>query len=173
MDDREQTPEELHAHYGPGGPVDAARRWLAAVIVDGDLAAVWPETDGPLRLTLAQRWTWANRIDPSLVDSDARTTAKELADGPPHPLWRPFENATVRQLRQVGVDFDTWVFLSRPRPLGVDLELLKYVEEEMILDGPTMVCGLQFIMRHTEQGWLMAALGDVLPEPSWPPRHGR
>jgi hypothetical protein len=79
----EQTPEELEAHYGPEGPVEAARTWFSLVVRDRDLRAAWPKTDPNLRLVMTQGWCWANRSHPLLKTLEGAGLARELAREPP------------------------------------------------------------------------------------------
>ncbi len=60
-----------------------------------------------------------------------------------------------------------------PRPIGLDLELVLMIPtdgEVMQFEGPTLVDNaLPFVMRLEIDGWRVAALGDRLPMPGWPP----
>jgi hypothetical protein len=91
-----------------------------------------------------------------------------------HPLWGAFAEIELRQLLAVpGMTIANLGAASRPRPIDVDLELVILVrtggqplmfETEILLTD-----ALPYLMRSTEAGWVVAAYGDRLPEPGWPP----
>jgi hypothetical protein len=172
----QQTPEELAAHYGHGGPVEMANAYMYGILELGDYAAVWPLCDDNLRLVAAQSWLWANREHPVVARYDRDAAAAGLAnDGPAHPLWEAFAVTTLDEHREAwaGVNLTTIGAASRPRPIGTDLELLIFLDtggEAIVVQEPTLIDNaILFIMRSTPTGWRVAAIGDRLYEPGWPP----
>lgn len=172
----EQSAEELAAHYGPGGPVAAAFQWLELVLVAGDFRAAWERMDANLRLCRAQAWLWNNRTHPLFAPLDPlEQIAPLLVDGGPPALWDDFAAVELEQLqaawmskyeRELGA-------ASRPRPIGVDLEIVVLIPTDGTVtrfETTTLVDdALEFIVRNVEGRWLIAAYGDQLPEPGWPP----
>jgi hypothetical protein len=172
-----QTPEELGALCGPGSAFEAARAWLTAVIVDEDLAAAWTLTDPALRFCLAQAWLWEHRDEPTLAHASLELVAQALQRGGAGLWWESFAADQVAACRESWgiVSLDSWGFLSRPRPIAPDLELLllaNHAETGILITEPTMVSVLPFLMRHTASGWLVASFAEQLPQPGWPPSVG-
>ena len=62
------SPEERQIHFGPDGPVAAARNWLEA-IVRKDVRSAWRATDPDYRLALTQAIIFLNQEHPSLMGS--------------------------------------------------------------------------------------------------------
>lgn len=152
------------------GPEDVAAAWVDAVMDRGDLAAAWPLTHPTLRLVLAQHWIWSQRGQ-AVVGDDQRqwdAMAAALAAGPArHPLWERFASDRVRRWREFWPGFSTrtWSVRDEAEPLGVDLEVVTFVET----GGPPLPAR-RFAMRDTPDGWLVAGLdGSALFEPGWPP----
>jgi hypothetical protein len=180
MDADFQSEEEIAAHYGPEGPVMAAAEWLRCVLERNDLAEAWPLTDPNLRLVLTQEFLWANREHEALAGYDLTDTATSLASCDfEHELWPAFQESQVREFHEAWDEFFSgyYAVASRPRPVGVDYELVKYVETEsdepMWVTEPTLVVAQVYLMRATEGGWLMAGFGvDTPPTPGWPPTPG-
>jgi hypothetical protein len=181
-----QTPEELEAHFGPSGPVEAARRWLTSVLEVEDLSGVWPETDSNLRLVMTQAWAWANRGHPWLAGQDAEQIGKDLAseEGPRHRLWRFFEETQISEFKHgwpPGFAVDTWGVASRPRPTVLDHELVLFVDpaevndpnEVHVWDEATLVHAIGVLLRRTQEGWLVAGFDTDAaagpPMATWPP----
>jgi hypothetical protein len=156
-----QTQAEIDTHYGPGGPVAAARRWLTAVLTDRDLRAAWRLTDPDWRRELAEAWLAANAAHPLVARYRSATTASKLAQAHGHdPLWRAFAATQLREFtHQWGaVDLETWEWASRPRPYAPGYEIALLVEA---LDVPEErpVRALPLIMRHVPGvGWRMAGV---------------
>lgn len=181
MDSDFQSEEELNAHYGPDGPVMAAAEWLRCILERNDLAEAWPRTDPNLRLVLAQSFLWANRGHEAVVGYDLDEAAASLAScGFDHELWPAFEATQVRESHDNWDGFFAGHYgvASRPRPVGVDYEIVKYVETESdepaLVMEPTQVIALVFLLRSSPDGWLMAGLREETPPvPGWPPTRGR
>jgi hypothetical protein len=163
------------AHYGPGGPVEAIHRWSDLVLVDGNLRAAWPLMDERLRLVTVQAWLWANRAHPAVTPFDRDEVADSLAGlAFDHELWPTFEQTQLDEFRDEWRDFNhsDWGAASRPRPIAPDLELVLFIRtggEALMVETPTEMPALPFLMRSTPTGWLIAAFSDQLPEPGWPP----
>ena len=178
-DDDFQTIDEIASHVGPEGSVAAAREWLERISVD-DLHGVWTRTDPNLRLVFAQAFLWANRTHPSVVGLDLDETAEALASLRfDHDLWPSFGATQLGEFHSVFDDFFSGGYgvASRPRPVGVDLEIVKFVKsdsDEMTwVTEPTLVEAHIFLLRWTRDGWMVAGQGvDSPPEPGWPPTPG-
>jgi hypothetical protein len=164
----------------PGSPQAAAVAWVAAVMDAGDLAAAWPLTDPVLRLVLAQDWVWTHRHDPEIGHArDWDAIARGLAsDRPSHPLWPRFARDVVGLWHRIWKGFSsrTWGVWDQPEVLGLDLEIVTFVEtggDDVPLKPGHSAFARRFAMRHTEDGWQVASVnGDQLFEPGWPPRLG-
>ncbi len=173
-----QSPEELAAHFGPEGPVVAAREFLEAIFTRRDYRAAWARMDDNHRLCRAQAWLWNNRE--RLGTSAARhieEVALLFAQDPPEQemLWQAF---TVTELNQL---LDSWgsydpvnlSAASRQRPRGPDLELVLFMDtkgESIMVDRETLVhAQIMLLMRSTPAGWLVAGFTDLPPVPGWPP----
>lgn len=144
----------------------------------GDLIAAWPLTDPTLRLVLAQDWVWTHRHHPTIGhDRSWDELARGLAALPPATeLWSAFaEELTGRwQKTWAGLSAGTWAAWDQPEVVGLDLEMVTFMERDG--DGPVRfepgrsAFARRFAMRHTDQGWQVAGVnGDQLFVPGWPP----
>jgi hypothetical protein len=157
--------------------------WVAAVMDRGDLAGAWPLTDPTLRLVLAQDWVWNHRHELAPperqgMDLDWDTIAAGLAASPPeHELWERFASETVGRWHQIWKGFSsrTWRVSDQPEVLGLDLEVVTFVEgEEGSTESSHHAFTRRFAMAHTDGRWLVAGInGDQLFRPGWPPRLGQ
>jgi hypothetical protein len=178
MDEADQSPEELEAHFAEDGPVAASREWLSTIFERNDLLAAWRKTDLELRQVLVQAWIWANRSHPLIVGLDRENLASELARSEPsHPLWRFFEESQLREFKEVWgeLNLDRLGAASRPRPIAPDYELVIWLDTKgdvlHIEQPPFEEDALVLLMRSTPEGWLVAGLGsEEVPEPGWPPK---
>ena len=156
----------------------AATRWVKAVMDDGDLKAAWPLTDPVLRLVLAQDWVWMHRHHTMIGhDRSWDDVARGLAAVPPdHELWEIFAAELVDRWRTIWAGFTTgtWLPWEQPEVVGVDLEMVTFLESE---DGEPVrfepgrsSLARRFALRHTEEGWRVAGVsGDQMFVPGWPP----
>lgn len=172
----EQTPEELEAYYAPGGAPDTCFQFLDAIFVRGSYDLAWSMMDENQRLCRAQAWLWNNRSFPDIAPH-LDGLAAWLLDGP-HPgeeIWTSFSAIELQGI------VDAWGdkyarglgAASRPRPIGVDLELVVLAPtdgESFQVSGPTLLSdALVWTVRHTCDGCRIAAWHDRLPVPGWPP----
>ncbi len=161
---------EAPASLGGGGPRQVAAAWVEAVMDRGDLGAAWPLTHPTLRLVLAQHWIWSQRGHSVVGDDEAEwdELAAALVGGPGrHPLWERFAADRIRRWREFwpGFSVRTWAAREEPEPIGVDLEVVTFVET----GGPPLPAR-RFAMRDTPEGWMVASLdGSALFRPGWPP----
>jgi hypothetical protein len=176
-------------------PQAAAMAWVEAVVDRGDLARAWPMTDPTLRLVLAQDWVWSHRHElPAPDKPDGRrgvtpahshqvedwdAIARGLAACPSeHPLWDRFAADVIALWQQIWKGFSTrtWSTFDEPEVLGLDLEMVTFVETDES-SGPlrgNYAFARRFAMIHTDSGWLVASVnGDQLFRPGWPPTLGR
>jgi hypothetical protein len=186
MDDKKDfTPDPEEAdriahHLGPDGPVAVVYAWLDLVKA-GDFAGAWVLMDDNLRLCRAQAWLWNNRFFPDIGASDLEKEARRMTAVPSTSrLWSDFAAIELQQL------LDTWPHRfkaleegrlgagSATRVLGPNLEIVLLLEgsgEAMVFDEPTLVSdAFLFVVRMTDGGWRIAAYGDFVPEPGWPPQ---
>lgn len=163
------------AHFAPGGPVDTVQSFMAAAIGQRSYERCWELMDDNLRLCRAQAWLWNNRSHPQ-IGSDLDELAAELVSGPGSDLWEAFAEVELDQLvehwaesyaRDLGA-------ASHPRPIGVDLELVLLLPtdgEVLMFDEATLVDDvLPFVVRRVGGSWAVAAYGDFVPVPGWPPQ---
>lgn len=172
----------LASHYGPGGPVETASQWLRGV-GEGDFAKVWAGMDDNYRLCVAQAWLWSNRTNPYVVGRDLNQEAHRLVTEPTEvDLWEPFARTEMREIRQMCdrlpqlLESGTLGAGSSSRVVGPDLEVIIFMEtdEVLVFNDPTLVdTAFPFTLRMTEDGWKVAAYGDFVPEPGWPPNFDR
>jgi hypothetical protein len=157
------------------GPIAPARRWITAVMADGDWDEAWLLTDDVLRLTHVQAWLWAHRDDAELSDEDLDELAASVCeDGPAHPLWDDFSELVLLTYHQTWQEFDLdrWKVDTSPRPVAPDLEVVVFTreEEQIIATDQRFYVVRPFLMHLTDAGWKVAHAGsDQLPIPGWPP----
>ena len=146
--------------------------WVEAVMDRGDLSGAWDLTDPTLRLVLAQDWVWNHRHE---LGDDWDEIARGLAASPSeHPLWDRFAADTVVMWQQIwkGFSAHTWSVSDQPEVLGLDLEMVTFVDDagESAPASRRNALARRFAMIHTESRWLVASInGDQLFRPGWPP----
>jgi len=178
----EPDPEEaarMASHQGPDGPVSAVYRWLE-LLADGDFTGAWARMDDNLRLCRAQAWLWANRHHDDIAALDLEAAAERLSSmqSSSSALWGSFASTELHQL------FETWgprfeqlesgslASASATRIVGPDLEVIVLTEsaEAWVAKGPTLLTNVfVFTVRMTANDWKIAAYGDCVPIPGWPP----
>lgn len=169
------TAEELDSHYGSTGPVEAARQWLTLVLAEADYEGAWTLTDPVLRLARAQAWIYNNHRHEDVASEDRDGLAVALAQSPStHPLWISFAQTELQQMNRAWAAYslDRLGAWSRPRPMDLDHEVVIFSPSDVsnLVTEPTLAQGIALVMHFTEGGWLVAALGDRLPVPGWPPQ---
>ena len=155
----------------------SATRWVKAVIDDGDLLAAWPLTDPVLRLVLAQDWVWTHRHQPTIGhDRSWDELARGLAAVPPHEeLWDAFSQELVNRWRKIwpGFTSSAWVPWDQPEVIALDLEMVTFLESDggapVRFEPGRSALARRFALRHTDDGWLVASVGDQMFVPGWPP----
>jgi hypothetical protein len=168
MEDGPQTPEELEAHYGPEGPVVVAQRFFESLYRDRDLAAAYEVMTPELRGERTDEWVEGNAAHPALAALDHREVAESLADArSDHALWPAFEESSIQSFAETYsfVDLDSYGYASRPRPIGVDHELVLLLEADRndprIFERPTLISGAQFALEHRHDRWLVTGFSRV------------
>lgn len=157
------------------GPEQAARRWVTAVMADGDWAAAWALTDDVFRLAQVQAWLWPHREDPQLLGEDLDELAASLCEeGPEHPLWEEFADMVLQTYRDTWLEFDLrrWSVVGQPRLVAPDLEVVVFTrrEDPVIQTEQALYVARPFLMRFSDGAWLVAHAGsDRQPLPGWPP----
>lgn len=165
----EQSPEELQAHFGPAGPVQAATAWLEAVLRDRDYRAAWRLSDPLFRQWRAQEWVDANAHHPDLAGRDVQQLVDDLAElDSTSDVWEEFATIEVQQYRSSWqhVNLDTWGWASRPRPFSPDREIVLFIPASGVATQVThaaLVHGLPLVMLHTAEGWLLSGQSEALP----------
>lgn len=169
----EQTPEEIEAHMGPAGPVEPAWTFMRAIFRDADLAAAWQVAAESLRREMVEAWLRANATHPFVLSFDpAQATSALVAGDLHHSLWEPFADTQLRAFREgwAHFDLDRYGVGSRPRPVGVDEELVVFLDsrgEAIRLKERTPLPGVGLLMRHEPDGWRVAGFPDPdLPSPA-------
>jgi hypothetical protein len=140
----------------------------------------WPKTDPNLRLCLAQAFLWANRHHVTVSAYEPEETATALAGVTfDHDLWEAFAETQLQELYDAWAEFFSGHYgvASRPRPVGIDYELVKFVQLEgdapVVITEPTFVQAQVFLMHQVDGAWLVAGFGvDTPPEPGWPSTPG-
>ena len=163
VDDEPQTQAELEAQYGPDSPVVAAQGFFEALRWDENLDAAYPFMTPELRRDRTDVWVEGNSGHPALAGLDLEEVAEGLAElDSDHALWPAFEKSSVESFIETYsfIDPDSYGFASRPRPTGVDQELVILVKgdpSKLTFDQPTLISGAQFIMERHGDRWLVGA----------------
>jgi len=166
--------EAMNAHYGPEGPVHAARKWLL-LIRDGKIRRAWERIDRDTRLVLAQAWILANESHPNLQGIERDDLARRLAQAKPtHPLARAFLATQLDEFQRAFQAFDdeTWGAAEKPRRFGLDLNLVIFMVTGggvLIWEPGTMVQAIQLVMKREAGAWYVTNFAPELPVPGWPP----
>lgn len=174
----------MASHYGPTGPVSAVYAWLD-FIKAGDFASAWTRMDDNLRLCRAKAWLWANRMHDDIASRDLEQEAQHLVELPSRSaFWTDFAATELHQLYESwarfldGYEEGTLGAASHSRVLGPELEIVvlqdtgtqdavTYEQDTLILDA------FVFTVRLADDGWKVAAYGDFIPTPGWPPEFER
>ncbi|MET8848488.1 hypothetical protein [Amycolatopsis sp. NPDC004625] len=169
------------------GPWRFARDWVGAVLAD-DVDRAWTMMSEELRLALAQMWIFHN--PGVLSDSCARgldrdgLTERLLRADPADGLFINMRSVEIRTIREaMGVaSLDQLGTGSRPRPIGVDLELVRlFVMADLDVDdrgkpffaaGASATC-VSVIVSGADGGRRVAGFFDSLFRPGWPPAQER
>lgn len=155
--------------------MDTVRSFLAAAIEQRSYQRCWELMDENLRLCRAQAWLWNNRSHP-LVGSDLDGLAAGFVSGRGGDLWEPFAEIELDQMAQQWAEgyARNLGAASHPRPIGVDLELVVMMPtdgEVLMFNEATLVRDpIVFVVRAVEGSCAVAAYGDFVPVPGWPPR---
>lgn len=163
MNDEPQTSEELDVHFGPDGPVAVAQRFFEALYRDRNLRAAYKVMTPELRRDRTDAWVELNSAHPELAMLDREALAERLAEPEPNdPLWPAFEASSLQDFVAAysSIDLDAYGYASRPRPIGVDQELVLLVKGDpntpRTFDRPTLISGAQFVVEHRDGRWLVA-----------------
>jgi hypothetical protein len=167
------SPEERQIHFGPDGPVAAARTWLEA-IARKDVRSAWQGTDPDYRLALTQAIIFLNQDHPSLMGYEREALAHALAEEDPgHPLWGSFENLLAEEfLNDLGeVRVENWGAVT-PRPISPGYELVLFPREPVDDLGPPEIYAHGILIHFRDGRWLVAGLSERQAVPGWPPDLG-
>lgn len=168
MNDEPQTSEELDAHFGPGGPAAVAQRFFEALYRAQSLRAAYKVMTPELRRDRTDAWVELNAAHPELAKLDHETLAVRLAEPEPKDsLWPAFEASSLQDFATAYsfIDPDSYGYASRPRPIGVDQELVLLVKGDCnaprVFDRPTLISGAQFVLEHRDGCWLVAGFSQA------------
>ena len=170
-----QDPITLAAHYA--GPVAAVLDFIDAILNGSDYERAWQLATANWRLCRTQAWIWNNRDHPLIADFDRASAAHGLAEDPStHELWEHFAETELAQFTEAwsSPDLRTYGAASATRRV-TDGEIVLLVDlsehpNGAIVQAPTPVSGVPFLVRNVDGEWLIANVaGDHLPEPGWPP----
>ena len=162
----ELTAEEQW-HYGPDGPVHAARAWAVAVGDTETFREAWVERTAPsLRELIVNAFVNANA---GLADEPDLAGALINGDAT-HQLWAPFVQTQAAGIRKLLADVieDRAGGLGRPRPIGPDLELVVFLDaggRTTVGDREEEFTTTTFLLERADGRWLVAAVND----PRFPP----
>jgi hypothetical protein len=157
------------SQFGAGGPINVAERWATAVLKNHDLNAAWSLMAGELRFDYVRAWVDVNASHPMLSERDLGKLCDALsADDPTEDrLWGGFAVSLVGEIlaKWNHINPDHCGFLTKPRPIDIDRELVLYVDkgtpDPVVIDGPEdeevelNLPFVGFIMRHGDNGWLI------------------
>jgi hypothetical protein len=156
----------------PESPAAAALRFLA-LLDRGDQSAWWAAIDDNFRLCLVQRYLWEHRDELEGLDEALDDLAVGMAaEGSRHPLAQPFIELQLEVLaKEWAVPLEHWregrlAVVEGPHLLGPDLEHV-FLESPSEPDEPPVT--LTLAMRHVNGAWKVAAYGETIPTPGWPP----
>lgn len=163
-------------HLAPDGPVAFTYWWLHSVIVQRDYLAAWQRCTFEFRLARAQAWIYNNATWPDIAERQRDELAAELVAAETLDLmWAAFARTELDQMHEAWSSYAAggWGAATRPRPIDLDHEvvlLLDTAGEEVVFEQETLLTDAKvFTVRSTLGGWQMAAFGDRLPVPGWPP----
>ncbi len=171
----DQSPEERDAHFGPGGPVEAAKGWLEDIVLRRDVRAAWRRTDPSYRLALSQAIIFLNDHSPLLEGQDREALARDLAaEEPIHPLWNSFAELLSEEFMQdLGeVNVENWGRIT-PRPIAPGYELVLFAHGDREPGSFPAEMSSHGVLMHLSDGrWLVAGLSERPAVPGWPPDLG-
>src|SRR4051794_40348498 len=156
----------------PGSPAEAAMRFL------GHLDARehdewWAAIDDNFRLCQVQQYLWEHREELQGLDEALPDIAVGMAaERSRHPLAEPFIELQVALLAGHWVlELKRWregsmAVVEGPHLIGPDLE---HVFLSSPGEGDQKDRALTFVMRHVNGTWKVAAFGEHIPSPGWPP----
>ena len=132
-----------------------------------------------------RRGLWMNRNHDDIAVLNLEQEAQRLVAVPSRSfLWSDFAVTELDQLHQAWRRFfdayeaGTLGAASQSRVIGPDLEVVVLqdtgTKEAVVYEGETLIRdAFVFTLRMTSDGWKVAAYGDHLPAPGWPPEFDR
>ncbi|MGW5235975.1 toll/interleukin-1 receptor domain-containing protein [Streptomyces nodosus] len=165
---------EFLTHFGEGGPVSTATKWLMSV-KRGKKRDVWKALTRELRLCLAQDWIIANDGHPNLARYDRDELAEALAaKNPTHPLGKHCLRSKLQVLQDhyKRWDIKRWGAAGNPRRIGLDYELVVMAPADegiLVTRNDELLPVFAILMRKIGPDWLVANFGAAYPIPGWPP----
>jgi hypothetical protein len=166
--------QAMNAHYGPEGPVHAARYWLQ-LIHNGEIRRAWELVHRDTRLALVQSWIIANEKHPNLQGMDRDDLASRLSQAKPtHVLSRAFLATQLNEIETAFQTYDdeTWGAAEKPRRFGLDLELVILMMTgggTIIWEPGTAAPAIQLVMKREAGNWYVASFAPETVVPGWPP----
>lgn len=179
------TPEEF-AELATGSSL-FAREWVGEVLAN-DVVPAWASLSEEFRLALTQMWIYHNPAvlaDPRADGLDRDRLAERLLRADPNDgLFVNMREVEIRTVRQSfgEVRMDQLGTGSRPRPIGVDLELVRLFHladldvddrgQHVLMPGASARAVSVFVS-GSDGSRRVAGVGDWLLRPGWPPVHER
>lgn len=141
------------AQFAPDGPIIVAYTFVNAVL-DGEFKLAFSLTTPRFRRWMAEEWVSANAVQPLVRSRQTEALVEELA-GPTStgPLAEVFAQTNLADLQTIlRLDRDRAAFATHPRPLGLDRELVLWVETgeggPVVYEQPTALPAVGLVMAH-------------------------
>jgi hypothetical protein len=156
----------------PGSPAEAVMRFLGHLDAR-EHGAWWAAIDDNFRLRQVEQYLWEHReelegLDEALADIAVGMAAERSR----HPLAGPFVELQLALLAdEWALELKRWRegrlgVVEGPHLIGPDLEHVFLLSPA---EGDEEQRTLTFVMRHVDGIWKVAAYGEHLPTPGWPP----
>jgi hypothetical protein len=175
----DESPSERDAHFGPGGPAEAAVGWLRDLVSRRDLRGAWRVTDPEYRLALTQAIIFLNDQHPALSglsDAGRDQLAEALSqEDPHHPLWDAFAGLLSEEfLQDLGEIRLDHIEAATPRPVAPEYELVLFAHANLMSDPdePVELHAHGVLMHLRDERWMVAGLSERKAVPGWPPDLG-
>lgn len=158
--------------------------WVQAAGQD-QIENVWPHMTPEFRLAMTQAWLTKNPRaldDPNAAASNRDELAAHLSEErPQHQLFAHLARVSLREIRNSygRLDTDQLGPGLRPRPMGLDLELIRlfYLPDldrdeagDYVFAPGARARAANVLLQRAGQGWAVAGVGNGLLRPGWPPR---
>src|SRR3954453_9816735 len=154
-----------------GSAAASVERFLG-YLDSGDHAAWWGAIDDNFRLCQVELYLWQHRDElEGLAEALPDLAVGMAAEGSRHPLAQPFIELQLALLTEHwALELKRWreghmSVVEGLHLFGPDLEHVYLLSPS---DGEEPLT-LTFVMRHVNGAWKVAAYGEEVPTPGWPP----